>query len=72
MNIPGYTANSDVNKLNAKFERIQRRIDSCNALLIARAVDHINEGNKARGLELLAQVRTSLTYTEDLEPANHA
>lgn len=61
--IPGYTANSEVNKLQAKFDRMQQRVDNCNALLIARAIENIEVGNMSRGLEILKQMRANLSDT---------
>ena len=58
--IPGYTANSEVNKLQARFDALQQRINECNALIIDRAIDHINEGDLKRGLEILHRLRDSL------------
>lgn len=38
----------------------QQRINECNALIIDRAIDYINEGDLKRGLEILHRLRDSL------------
>lgn len=45
---------------NAVIDHRQQRINECNALIIDRAIDHINEGDLKRGLEILHRLRDSL------------
>ena len=61
---PGYTLNSEVDKLTARFDRIQREVDNCNALIIIRAIDHIEDGDIKRGIDMLKQLRTNLRNNE--------
>jgi hypothetical protein len=69
MNKPGYTANSEVNRLVARLDRMQEGVNNCNALLIERALELINEGNKERGIEILKGLRDILRDVEETQGA---
>ncbi len=65
MSMPGYTANSEVNRLVGKFDFLQHQINECNALIIDRAIDYITEGDTARALKNLRQLRDNLHMKEE-------
>lgn len=65
MNMPGYTTNVEVNKLVDKFDFLQQQVDRCNAMIIDRAIDHITEGDTARALKNLRQLRDNLRMKDE-------